>query len=124
MKILENVRQYVDDTNDITLFSTTISYLSVHLTRKRSTPASQEPQVSNVQLEDIELEQNNVECVLRNLDNYKAPGPDDIPTRLFTETAAEIFPSICALFNKSNKNRCGTGRMEIDEHRASLQKGG
>ena len=47
------------------------------------------------------MDEQNVERVLRNLDNDKAHGPDGIPARLLTETAAEISPSICALFNKS-----------------------
>ena len=42
--------------------------------------------------------------VLRNLDNNKAHGPDKIPARLLTETAYQIAPSLCLLFNKSLKS--------------------
>lgn len=39
--------------------------------------------------------------VLTNLDTNKATGPDEIPTRIRKETAQEIAPSLCDLFNKS-----------------------
>ena len=39
--------------------------------------------------------------VLRTLDNNKAHGPDGIPARLLIETASQISPSLCELFNKS-----------------------
>ena len=39
--------------------------------------------------------------VLNNIDSAKAPGPDNIPGRLLKETAPEITPSLCRLFNLS-----------------------
>lgn len=39
--------------------------------------------------------------VLANLDTSKATGPDEIPARILKETAHEIAPSLCELFNKS-----------------------
>ena len=39
--------------------------------------------------------------VLLNLDTNKATGPDDIPPRLLKETAHQIAPSLCSLFNRS-----------------------
>ncbi|CAB4028882.1 RNA-directed DNA polymerase from mobile element jockey, partial [Paramuricea clavata] len=39
--------------------------------------------------------------VLRTFDNDKAHGPDGIPAHLLTETASQIAPSLCQLFNKS-----------------------
>jgi hypothetical protein len=36
-----------------------------------------------------------------NLDSNKAQGPDNIPACLLKETAMQITPSLCALFNKS-----------------------
>ena len=52
-------------------------------------------------LEDIVLTPDHVAAVLRNLDNDKAHGPDGIPARLLVETAYQIAPSLCELFNKS-----------------------
>ena len=39
--------------------------------------------------------------VKMNLDSNKAQCPDNIPARLLKETAMQITPSFCALFNKS-----------------------
>ena len=39
--------------------------------------------------------------VIMNLNNNKAQGPDNIPVRILKETAVQITPSLCALFNKS-----------------------
>ena len=52
-------------------------------------------------LEDVVLTPDDVANVLRTLDNDKAHGPDGIPARLLTETASQIAPSLCQLFNKS-----------------------
>jgi hypothetical protein len=52
-------------------------------------------------LDDITLTPDHVAAVLRALDNDKAQGPDGIPSRLLTETADQIAPSLCDLFNKS-----------------------
>ena len=52
-------------------------------------------------LEDTVLTPDHVAAVLRNLDNNKAHSPDGIPARLLTETAYQIAPSFCDLFNKS-----------------------
>ena len=43
--------------------------------------------------------------MLRNLDDNKAHAPDRVPAQLLTETAYQIAPLLCALFNKSL--RCG-----------------
>lgn len=42
-----------------------------------------------------------VEASLKKLDPSKALGPDGIPARLLKETAIQVAPSLCALFNKS-----------------------
>ena len=39
--------------------------------------------------------------VIMNLNNNKAQAPDNIPVRILKETAVQITPSLCALFNKS-----------------------
>ena len=52
-------------------------------------------------LSEIELSEEEVAVVLRNLDQTKAGGPDGIPGRLLKELANEIAPSLCKLFNQS-----------------------
>ena len=52
-------------------------------------------------LNDIKLSEGSVLLALKNLDNNKAHGPDKLPARLLTETAFQIAPSLCTLFNKS-----------------------
>ena len=56
---------------------------------------------TNGMLTDIELSEDEVLSVLRNLDQNKAQGPDGIPGRLLIETAYQIAPSLCQLYNKS-----------------------
>ncbi|CAB4028196.1 Hypothetical predicted protein [Paramuricea clavata] len=55
----------------------------------------------NVEFENITLSEEEVLAVIMNLDHNKAHGPDNIPARLLKETAAQIAPSLCSLFNKS-----------------------
>ncbi|CAB4037892.1 Hypothetical predicted protein [Paramuricea clavata] len=55
----------------------------------------------NVEFENITLSEEEVLAVIMNLDHNKAHGPDNIPARPLKETAAQIAPSLCSLFNKS-----------------------
>ncbi len=59
------------------------------------------PKVLWTVFNDIILTEETVCSVLKNLDNNKAHGPDEIPARLLTETANQVAPSLCRLFNKS-----------------------
>ena len=52
-------------------------------------------------MKEIELSEDEVLSVLRNLDQNKAQGPDGIPGRLLIETAYQITPSLGQLYNKS-----------------------
>ena len=52
-------------------------------------------------LSEFNLCLDDVLIVLLNLDTNKATGPDDIPPRLLKETAHQIAPSLCSLFNRS-----------------------
>ena len=61
-------------------------------------------ETTNTIFNDIILSEGTVRSVLRNLDNNKAHGPDEIPARVLTETAYQIAPSLYLLFNKSLKN--------------------
>ncbi|CAB3977286.1 Hypothetical predicted protein [Paramuricea clavata] len=84
---VDNVREYAENLRDIaTLFNR--YFVSIFST------------IFN----DIILSEGTVHSVLRNLDNNKAHGPDAILVRLLTETAYEIAPSLCLLFNKSLKS--------------------
>ena len=52
-------------------------------------------------LDSIELTASEVREVLLSLDPNKASGPDNIPGSLLKNTAAEIAPSLCKIFNLS-----------------------
>ena len=56
---------------------------------------------NDITIDDITLSEEEIVAVIKNLDTNKAQGPDNIPARLLKETATEIAPSLCALFNKS-----------------------
>ena len=49
---------------------------------------------------DLTFTTNQVLAVLSSLDMNKTSGPDQIPARTLKETAHEIAPSFCDLFNK------------------------
>ena len=49
---------------------------------------------------DLTFTTNQVLAVLSSLDVNKTSGPDEIPARTLKETAHEIAPSFCDLFNK------------------------
>ena len=44
--------------------------------------------------------------VLREVDPFKATGPDGIPLKLLKELAYELSPSLTLLFNTSLKQGC------------------
>ncbi|CAB4036479.1 Hypothetical predicted protein, partial [Paramuricea clavata] len=52
-------------------------------------------------LSELNLCLDDVLVVLQNLDAGRATGPDGIPPRLLKETAHQIAPSLCSLFNRS-----------------------
>ncbi len=54
-------------------------------------------------LSKIELTSEEVLVALLNLDTRKATGPNKITPRLLNETAHQIAPSLCLLFNQSLK---------------------
>ena len=56
-------------------------------------------------LDSIELTASEVREVLLSLDPNKASGPDNIPGSLLKNTAAEIAPSLCKIFNLSLSHR-------------------
>ena len=52
-------------------------------------------------LTNIELSEDELLSVLRIPHQNKAQGPDGIPGRLLIETAHQIAPSLCQVYNKS-----------------------
>ena len=56
---------------------------------------------TDLQLNDITLDVEEVTSSLTNLDVSKAGGPDGVPARLLKECSHEIAPSLCSLFNDS-----------------------
>ncbi|CAB3998405.1 Hypothetical predicted protein, partial [Paramuricea clavata] len=56
---------------------------------------------TDTQLQEIELSEHDVANCLKNLDPFKASGPDGIPARLLKECSQQIAPSLCSLFNLS-----------------------
>ena len=52
-------------------------------------------------ISELNLCVDDVLVALLNLDGNKATGPDGIPPRLLKETAHQIAPSLCSLFNQS-----------------------
>ena len=52
-------------------------------------------------LSPIEIDITEVAGLLKQIDPFKAAGPDDIPSRLLKEVASELSPSVTVLFNVS-----------------------
>ena len=52
-------------------------------------------------LSTIEIDITEVARLLKQIDPFKAAGPDGIPSRLLKEVASELSPSITLLFNAS-----------------------
>ena len=55
----------------------------------------------NSNLSNIVFSKNDVFLVLKKLDINKGSGPNDVPLRALHECAAELTPSLTALFNMS-----------------------
>ena len=91
-KVNESERMYANNTNDIAnmfneYFVSIFSSDSVVASKHRD-------QEHNIEFENIILEEEEILAVIMNLDHNKAHGPDNIPTRLLKETAAQIAPSL------------------------------
>jgi hypothetical protein len=85
---VDNVREYAENPMDIaTPFN--CYFVSIF---------SSDPINIDTIFNDIILSEGTVRSVLKNIDNNKAHGPDEIPARLLTETAYKIAPSLCLLF--------------------------
>ena len=69
-----------------------------------------DPVTCNSTLSDLTLTVTQVLYLLANLDASKVTSPVEIPPRILKETAYEIAPSLCELFNKSLR----LGSLPID----------
>ena len=78
-------------------------FSSVFNPASTASPTLSAPPFSGVRekLDSIELTASEVREVLLSLDPNKASGPDNIPGSLLKNTAAEIAPSLCKIFNLS-----------------------
>jgi hypothetical protein len=56
--------------------------------------------VNRCGLSELNISPGDVLAVLFNLDTNKATGLDDIPPRILKETAHQIAPSLCLLYNQ------------------------
>lgn len=52
-------------------------------------------------IDDIQVTENGVLKLLKNLNTSKAPGPDCLPNRILKELATELAPSLTLLFNQT-----------------------
>ncbi len=114
MKTSENVREYAQSAMDITTlfnryFVSIFSCDPINVIYQNSVNLSD---TTGAVFNDIILTEETGCSVLKNLDNNKAYGPDEIPARLLTKTANQIAPSLCHLFNKSLQPWHPTLRME------------
>ena len=106
--IPNNVSKKVSNTertfanNDVDIANIFNTYFAFIFTQDSDEDYQQQKHLdADIILDEITLSNEVVTAVLRNLDNNKAHGPDGVPARLLTETAFQIAPSLCALFNKS-----------------------
>ena len=76
-------------------------FASIFNTDYQSSSENRVQPYNDIIIDDITLSEEEIVAVIKNLDTNKAQGPDNIPARLLKETANEIAPSLCALFNKS-----------------------
>ena len=97
MRAEGNSRKYAETPTDVAnLFN---NYFTSIFTTDPDTFA--DPSTTDALLDDVILTPDDVTNVLKTLNNNKAHGPDGIPARLLIETASQISPSLCELFNKS-----------------------
>ena len=115
MRAEGNSRKYADTPADVaTLFN---NYFTSIFTTDPDTFADPSTTDDNLLsnktntalLDDVILTPDDVTNVLRTLE-IKPHGPDGIPARLLIETASQISPFLCELFNKSLR----TGTVSFD----------
>ena len=57
--------------------------------------------ISDTALSSVEFKENDIVSILQSLDSNKATGPDNISPRVLKECAAQLAPSLAALFKLS-----------------------
>ncbi|CAB3996295.1 Hypothetical predicted protein [Paramuricea clavata] len=99
MKENDNERLHADNNTDIAnMFN---EYFASIFTSDPDSNSERQDHSQVITIDNIALSEEEVMTVIMNLDSNKAQGPDNIPARLLKETAMQITPSLCALFNKS-----------------------
>ena len=97
MKENDNERLHADNNTDIAnMFN---EYFASIFTSDSDSNSERQDHSQVITIDNIELSEEQVMAVIMNLDSNKAQGPDNIPARLLKETAMQITPSLCALFN-------------------------
>jgi len=76
-------------------------FASIFTCDSHSTTDHQDQSYNVTTIDYITLMEEEIMIVKMDLNNNKAQGPDNIPVRLLKETAVQITPSLCALFNNS-----------------------
>ncbi|CAB4006013.1 Hypothetical predicted protein, partial [Paramuricea clavata] len=88
-----------DDPNSIAdLFNT---FFASVFHQDQTHPANETTITDENCLTDIELTVDDILPLLHSLNEHKATGPDGISNKILKETAEQIAPSLCLLFNLS-----------------------
>ena len=88
-------------TDDASIAESMNSYFSSVFTSKNYGNFPDMDHVINTKLSDIRCLTKEVEKHLRDLNVYKSPRPDYIPSRILKECTSELSPSLTTLLNKS-----------------------
>ena len=99
-KVNDNERKYADNTTDrANMFNH--YFASIFTCDSYGSTDHQDRSHNVTTIDNITLLEEEIMAVIMNLNNNKAQGPDNIPVRILKETAVQITPSLCDLFNKS-----------------------
>ena len=101
--VVANPRNYTDTPDKIVyLFNRYFASVFIPLTDTILTNESSDRNTTGDPiLSEVTFTTTEVLEILCNLYTIKATGPDEVPARILKETAHEIAPSLCELFNKS-----------------------
>ncbi|XP_076461741.1 uncharacterized protein LOC143294196 [Babylonia areolata] len=80
-------------------------YKSV-FTREKSSKILTPSGVSYPAMAEITIDKEGVRKLLKNINPYKAAGPDEIPAKVLKECADEIAPLLSIIFTKSLADGC------------------
>ena len=78
---------------------------------------------NNEFIRNISIEENQVKCLLNNLNPNKSPGPDKLYPRVLKELSEELAGPLTVLFNKSMVEGKLPKDWKLAEIAAILKKG-